>query len=96
MAVRSYDLHGEAIPPSNEQVAKSTNPPTMGIQSIVMTRVSAISKHSSVGVSGPVIISSEKVILYHTEQGTQLEELSSRTIFDHDNDSHNHQNMRHA
>ena len=56
MAVRSYDLHGEAIPPSNEQVAKSTNPPTMGIQSIVMTRASATSKHSSVGVSGPTII----------------------------------------
>lgn len=56
MVVGYYDLHGEAISPSNEQVAKSTNPPTMGIQPIVMTRVSAISKHSSVGVSGPTII----------------------------------------
>ena len=51
----SCHLHGVARPPSNEQVAKSTSPPTGGEQSIVITRVSAISRHSSVGVSGPEI-----------------------------------------
>ena len=51
----SCHLHGVARPPSNEQVAKFTGPPTGGEQSIVITRVSAISRHSSVGVSGPEI-----------------------------------------
>ena len=51
----SCHLHGVARPPSNEQVAKSTSPPTGGEQSIVITWVSAISRHSSMGVSGPEI-----------------------------------------
>ena len=51
----SCHLHGVARPPSNEQVAKSTSPPAREKQSIVITRASAISGHSSVGVSGPEI-----------------------------------------
>ena len=51
----SCHLHGVAGPPSNEQEAKSTSPPTREKQSIVITRVSAISGHSNVGVGGPEI-----------------------------------------